>query len=69
MKFGTFIVAFVTIGPQVAGAANPHLRRRRLSEDLSMPLEELDFSMPARRLTGSMPLEDLEFSMPTRRLE
>ena len=38
---------------------------------LSMPLEQLEFSMPGRRLTkdSSMPLEELEFSMQVRRLD
>ena len=33
----------------------------------SMPIEELEFSMPARHLEESMPLEELEFSVPDAR--
>ena len=55
---------------------------RRLSEDLSMPLQELEFFLPApipseefefsmldRRLKESMPLGEFEFSMAVRHLE
>eukprot|EP00579_Thalassiosira_antarctica_P002259 CAMPEP_0201873296 /NCGR_PEP_ID=MMETSP0902-20130614/5843_1 /ASSEMBLY_ACC=CAM_ASM_000551 /TAXON_ID=420261 /ORGANISM="Thalassiosira antarctica, Strain CCMP982" /LENGTH=58 /DNA_ID=CAMNT_0048399857 /DNA_START=39 /DNA_END=215 /DNA_ORIENTATION=- len=52
--------------------------RRHLSEDLSMPIEQLEFSMPGRRVEEdstfgrwrhldsdmSMPIEQSELSMP-----
>ncbi len=43
--------------------------KHRCTEDLLLPLKELDFSIPACCLEGSMAIEELEFSMPTRRLE
>jgi len=33
----------------------------------SMPIEELEFSMPARHLEESMPFEELYFSVPDAR--
>ena len=41
---------------------------RRVTEDLSMPIEQLEFSMPSRKRDlgedSSMPIKQLEFSMP-----